>query len=111
MSTIKIIITIICSVIASTGFWTFIQSIRTSKSAEARMLMGLAHDRIMYLSGHYLKRGYIAKEEYEDLITYLYEPYLELGGNGSAKHIIEDQVNKLPVMSREEWNRRQKNGE
>lgn len=106
MSTIEVIVTIVCAVIASTGFWTFIQTFKKSKSAETRMLMGLAHDRIMYLSGHYLKRGYITKEEYEDLITYLYEPYLELGGNGSAKHIIEDKVNKLPVMSHEEWKRR-----
>lgn len=106
MSTIEVIVAIVCAVIASTGFWTFIQSLKKSKSAETRMLMGLAHDRIMYLSGHYLKRGYITKEEYEDLITYLYEPYLELGGNGSAKHIIEDKVNKLPVMSHEEWKTR-----
>lgn len=102
MSTIEVIVTIVVSVIASTGFWSFIQNIKKKKSAEARMLMGLAHDRIMYLSAHYMKRGYITKEEYEDLITYLYEPYLELGGNGSAKHIIEDVVNKLPVKTREE---------
>lgn len=70
------------------------------------MLIGLAHDRIMYLSMHYIEREYITKEEYEDLITYLYEPYLELDGNGSAKHMIEDNVNKLPVISHEEWKAR-----
>lgn len=70
------------------------------------MLMGLAHDRIMCLSAHYMKRGYITKEEYEDLITYLYEPYLEVGGNGSATHIIEDIINKLPVVPHEEWKAR-----
>lgn len=106
MSTIEVVVTIVVSVIASTGFWSFIQNIKKKKSAEARMLMGLAHDRIMYLSMHYIKRGYITKEEYEDLITYLYEPYLELGGNGSARHIIEDKVNKLPVISHEEWKTR-----
>lgn len=109
MSTIEIILTIIGSVIASTGFWSFIQNLKNKKSAETRMLMGLAHDRIMFLSGHYLKRGYITKEEYEDLLTYLYEPYRELGGNGSAKHIIEDRVNKLPVLSHDEWKKRQEN--
>lgn len=106
MSTIEVVVAIVVSVIASTGFWSFIQSIRNKKSAETRMLMGLAHDRIMYLSMHYIKRGYITKEEYEDLITYLYEPYLELGGNGSARHIIEDQVDKLPVTSHEDWKTR-----
>ncbi len=107
VSSIEVIITIVCAVIASTGFWTFIQSLKTKKSASTRMLMGLAHDRIMFLSGHYIKRGYITQEEYEDLIKYLYEPYLELGGNGSAKHVIENGVNKLPVCSCEEWKRRQ----
>lgn len=107
VSTIEVIIAIVCAVIASTGFWTFIQSLKTKKSASTRMLMGLAHDRIMFLSGHYIKRGYITQEEYEDLIKYLYEPYLELGGNGSAKHVIENGVNKLPVCSYEEWKRRQ----
>lgn len=106
MSTIEVIVTIVVSVIASTGFWSFIQNINKKKSAETQMLIGLAHDRIMYLSMHYIKREYITKEEYEDLITYLYEPYLELGGNGSAKHMIEDNVNKLPIISHEEWKAR-----
>lgn len=107
MSTIEVIITIVCSVIASTGFWTFIQSLKTKKSAATRMIMGLAHDRIMYLACRYIKRGYITKDEYEDLVKYLYEPYLELDGDGSAEHIMENGVNKLPILSHDEWKRRQ----
>lgn len=103
MTYIEFCLTIIGSVLASTGFWTFIQSIRDRKSAKTRMLCGLAHDRIMFLAGYYIKRGYITKEEYEDLYEYLYTPYIEFGGNGSAKHIIETQVNKLPILSHEEW--------
>lgn len=109
MTYIEFCLTILGSVLASTGFWTFIQSVRDRKSARTRMLRGLAHDRIMFLSGYYIKRGYITKEEYEDLYEYLYTPYVDLGGNGSAKHIIETQVNKLPILSHEEWQKRKDN--
>lgn len=60
------------------------------------MLIGLAHDRILYLGMEYLDRGWITDDEYENLITYLYEPYAAMGGNGSAKHIVE-RIKLLPV--------------
>ena len=39
--------------------------------------------------------GY-TKDEYENLYEYLYKPYSALGGNGSAKKVMEE-VNKLPI--------------
>jgi hypothetical protein len=58
--------------------------------------MGLAHDRIIFLGSKYIDRGWITKDEYEDLNTYLYEPYSQFGGNGLAKKVMLD-VEKLPM--------------
>lgn len=60
------------------------------------MLVGLAHDRITHLGMAYLTRGYITQDEYENLNDYLYQPYEKMGGNGSAKRIMEE-VRKLPI--------------
>jgi hypothetical protein len=60
------------------------------------MLIGLGHDRIIYLGMTYIKRGYITKDEYENLHDYLYKPYAMMGGNGTAKRVM-DEVDKLPV--------------
>ena len=93
-------IAIITAVFASSGFWAFLTAIITNrkklKSAESRMLEGLGHDRICWLGQTYIERGYITQEEYENLHDYLYLPYRELGGNGTAKKIM-DEVEKLPM--------------
>jgi len=60
------------------------------------MLVGLAHDRIIHLGMAYLTRGYITQDEYENLNDYLYQPYEKMGGNGSAKRVMEE-VRRLPI--------------
>lgn len=60
------------------------------------MLVGLAHDRILFLGMHYVDRGFITQDEYENLHDYLYVPYEKLGGNGSAKRVMQE-VDKLPI--------------
>ena len=98
---IILLISIGGSVFASAGFWSFVTYMYTKKnnckSAEAKMLLGLGHDRILYLGSVYLKEKGITKDEYENLYDYLYLPYKELGGNGTAKKIIDD-VQKLPIV-------------
>ena len=100
MDTISIILTIVGSVFASTGFWAFITYLiqrRDKKvSTEGKMLRGLAHDRICYLGETYIKQGFISKDDYENLHDCLYVPYETLGGNGTAKRIMEE-VKKLPL--------------
>ena len=98
--TVELIVTIVCSVIASSGFWAVIQYLINKNDSSGKLLLGIAHDRIMWLGKSYLKRGYITVEEYENLVTYLYEPYLERGGNGSAKMIME-KVLKLEIRTDE----------
>lgn len=44
----------------------------------------------------YIERGSITQDEFENLYEYLYKPYVEMGGNGSAKRIMEE-VQRLPI--------------
>jgi hypothetical protein len=59
-------------------------------------LVGMGHDRILYLGSRYIERGYITKDEYENLNDYLFKPYKALGGNGTAEKIMRE-VDKLPL--------------
>lgn len=93
MSNLEFIITILCSVMASSGFWAFIMKRCDSKKAETQMLIGLGHDRIIYLGMKYIERKYITMDEYENLYNYLYLPYKALGGNGSAERIMKEVQN------------------
>lgn len=74
-SRLEIFVTIICSVIASSGFWAFMQKITDKKDVKTQMLIGLAHDRIVWLGMQYVDRGWITQDEYENLYEYLYKPY------------------------------------
>lgn len=100
-----VILAIIGAVFASTGFWTLINQLivnrKKKKSAETQMLMGLGHDRICYLGETYLDRGYISREEYENLHDYLFLPYQKLGGNGTAAKIMKE-VERLPLKDKED---------
>ena len=92
----QILLTIFSSVLASSGLWAYITKRLEKKDVKTEMLIGLGHDRIMYLGMVYIERGYITSDEYENLYEYLYKPYEKMGGNGSAKRIMSE-VNKLPI--------------
>lgn len=96
MEVIQVVATIICSVLASSGLWAYIMKKSESKDAKTRMLIGLGHDRIVALGMGYIERGYITHDEYENLNDYLFVPYKEMGGNGSAERIM-NEVKKLPI--------------
>lgn len=90
------LITIVCAVIASSGFWAYLQTKCFKKDMKTQMLIGLAYDRIIYLGMKYIERGYILQDEYENLHEHLYVPYQAMGGNGSAKRVM-DEVYKLKL--------------
>ena len=89
------VITIFISVMASSGFWAYVQSRRERKDAKTKMILGLGYDRIVGLCNKYIDRGYITQSEYEDLYKYLYKPYKDMGGDGSAERAFE-LVRSLP---------------
>lgn len=93
---LQLVVTIFSSVLASSGLWAYIMKRSDRKDARTKLLLGLAHDRVMFLGMSYIERGWITQDEYENLYEYLYKPYEENGGNGSAKRVMQE-VNKLPV--------------
>ena len=99
----QVVVSVVLALISSTGFWSLIAARQSRNTAESKMLLGLGHDRIMDKAMRYIDRGWITQDEYEDLELYLYRPYCQLGGNGSAKRIMEE-VNKLPIRSRYQHN-------
>lgn len=94
----QMVATVVCSVVASSGFWAWLQKKRDSKDARTQLLIGLAHDRIIYLGMKYVERGWISQDEYENLNDYLFKPYCANGGNGSAARVMRE-VDKLPIHS------------
>lgn len=96
-SWVQMFITAVVAVIASSGFWAYVIKLSDRKDGTKEMLIGLGHDRIVYLGMKYIERGSITSDEYENLHEYLYKPYGKIGGNGSAERIM-NEVNKLPIQ-------------
>ena len=105
---IQMIITAVTTLLASSGFWLYMvkrmelkheEDMRMFERRDAivKLLTGIAHDKIVYLALQFIEHGHLTMEEYESLYKYLYIPYLELGGNGTAKRLME-MVIKLPIV-------------
>lgn len=99
------VMTVIITLIASSGFWTLIVKRFDERLADTKLeqlqmdlLRGLAHDRIIYLGLKYIERGQITHAEFENLSEYLFRPYKQMGGNGSADRIMEE-LRKIPIVS------------
>ena len=93
---LQVTLTVFSAVLASSGLWAFLSKKSERKDVRTKMLVGLAYDRIIYLGMQYIARGYITKDEYENLYKYLYKPYAEMGGDGAAKRVMKE-VEKLPI--------------
>lgn len=100
----NIILSVIIAAFASSGLWTLITTIYLNefrkKSAGVKMLIGIGHDRLFELCNTYLNRGSITPEELDNLLA-IYEPYTELGGNGTGKFLMEE-VKRLPIIKKED---------
>ena len=93
---VQIAVPLVAAVLTSSGLWAVVARRADKGDAQRKMLVGLAHDRIVHLGMVYVDRGYITQDEYENLNDYLYAPYEKMGGNGSAKRVMEE-VRKLPI--------------
>lgn len=89
------VISALGSIVASAGFWGFLNTRRDKRELDRQLLIGLAHDRIVTLCLVYIARGYITHDEYENLVMFLYSPYVKMGNNGSVTKLLEE-VKKLP---------------
>lgn len=99
MDWVMILVSIISSILASSGVWAVVARVLDRRDVKTEMLIGLGHDRIIALGLEYIQRGYIYYDEFENLHDYLYKPYEKMGGNGSAKRVM-DQVKKLEMRTR-----------
>lgn len=98
---IEMIIAVVVAIFGSSGLWAFIMSRREKNDVRNKILLGLGHDRIIFLCRHYLDRGdWITYDEYENLHNYLYMPYKEAGGNGAAKRAMEEVDKRLTLCSK-----------
>ena len=104
------IITAVITALTSSGFVSlilyFLQSRdrrkekeESNESAQAKMLLGLGHDRILSITDRLVKRGAITLKEKRNL-EYLWKPYSSLHGNGDCK-IGYEACQQLPVVSEE----------
>ena len=89
---LPMVITIICSVMASSGFWAYVMKYKDSKDVRNEMLIGLGHDRIISLGMIYIERGWVTQEEYENLYEYLYKPYEKMWYNGFEEAILYERA-------------------
>lgn len=88
---------VMSALLGGSGLWAFVKSHTDRTQAEDELLLTLVRAHIIEKGERYIERGYILSGEYSDFYEELYEPYLELGGNGLAKHIFE-RVEKLPML-------------
>ena len=93
---VQIAVPLVAAVLTSSGLWAVVARRADKGDAQRKMLVGLAHDRIVHLGIVYVDRGYVTQDEYENLNDYLYAPYEKMGGNGSAKRVMEE-VRRLPM--------------
>lgn len=106
-----IIITALISALSSSGVMSLIlyfiqkrdkrkEKEEADQSAQTRMLLGLGHDKIVYLTDRCVRRGAITLKEKRNL-EFLAQPYFEAGGNGDGK-IGYEACQKLPVVSEDD---------
>ena len=107
---VKTILMAVVSAITSSGFISFIlyfiqrrdrkkDKEDAIQSAQAKMLLGLGHDKILHITDKLVRRGCITLKEKRNL-EYLWVPYNSLHGNGDCK-IGYDACQLLPVVSEE----------
>ena len=107
MSTTQILV----AIIGSNALFTFVQFLITRhdnaknalsqhEKAQNDMLIGLGHDKLLYLTDKFVQRGGITLKERRNL-DYLYKPYHVAGGNGDCQ-IGYEACEKLPTLSDEE---------
>lgn len=116
------IVTIIVAVLGSTGLWTVInqhfftalqkKTLSEKQKEEIKdilkpmndMVLGIGFDRLIHVCNKYIDKGWIDIDELNDINKYLYSPYRELGGNGTAEMLfrkLEALPNKPPEKEEE----------
>ena len=96
MDYLELLATVVIAVLGSNGLWAFIQSKSKHKSDRDKLLLGIAYKDIIETSEKYIDRGWIEADEYNELNRYLFEPYQNMGGDGTAEKMMAE-VKALPT--------------
>lgn len=99
---LQIVLTSVTTVLASSGFWAFMRSKNDTRDATTSLLMGMAYETITTLGVAYIERGWVTKDEYEELNKHFFVPYKALGGNGVAERVM-NEVSRLPFSSHNKY--------
>ena len=95
---LTIISAVLVGALSSSGMWAYFTAKDKKKNATTRLIMGIASVKISEKGLDYITRGAITRDEYDDFRKYLFEPYKELGGNGTAERIM-GLVSNLPFRT------------
>ena len=93
----------VASVVASSGFWSFLNKRGSKNDATTQLLLGLAYEKVTTIGLAYIERGWITTGELGEYGKYYFYPYKALGGNGPAERIW-NQVNQLPIRTHTVYN-------
>lgn len=91
---------LLTALIASQGFWAFLNHKLTRTSKFERALKALVHDKISYLSQKAIKAGEVSASDYRIMME-LYEAYKDIGGNGTVTKLMLE-VEKLEIKIEKE---------
>lgn len=94
----EFLIAIIVAVFGSTGFWSWLSNRQRNKSNESKLLVGIAYSKIIDICERHIANGYITTRELHELEHYLYQPYHNMGYNGTVETLME-QVRELPIRT------------
>ena len=113
------IITLLVGIFGSTGFWTYWNN-KQQKNSEVykkideiedhvnyhitnmqQAVRGLTYINIVKTCEYWLERGWVEQDDIRDLEHYLYDPYRNWGGNGTAERLFKE-VCALPHKSPKE---------
>lgn len=98
----ELVITSVVTLAASSGVWTYLLRRVSARSATSKLLLSLAYDKIVQRGMEYIDRGWVTRDEFEDFLNNLYEPYKQCGGNGVGSRIMES-VSALPLKSHDQY--------
>lgn len=86
---------VVVAIFGSTGFWAWLSNRQRTKSSETKLLLGLAYSEIIKRCEWAILKGEIAADSYNELDRYLFQPYKDCGGNGTAEKLM-NEVKRLP---------------
>ena len=100
------VITLLIGIFGSTGFWTY-RTAKREKNSEVykkiddieikvdgyiekmqQMMMGQTYVNIVRTCEYWIERGWVEQDDIRDLEHYMYDPYREWGGNGTAERLF-----------------------